>query len=163
MSWAKVKKINSDFDVPLDTLLNSKVLGTTYTNKTPTTSYGTTTDANWTTVVEVTGSGLAIVGFNGAILTARITVDGVVLDETPADTNFANTTTRVYGSTSLFPLNAIVENYGCIYNRNNDNANPNPPPIPLEANIGFETSFKFEIRRNTAGTTNVSGMAVVFA
>ena len=163
MSWAKVKKINSDFDVPLDTLLNSKVLGTTYTNKTPTTSYVTTTDANWTTVVDVTGNGMAIVGLRGEIASAKITVDGVTLDETPADTDFGSAATRVYGSTSLANIATIVENYGAIYSRNNDNTTPSPSPVPLESTVGFKTSFKFEVKRNTADTDNVTGMAVVFA
>ena len=148
MSWVKVKKINSDLSTPLDTLINNKSYGTNYTDKTPVATNVITTTADWTTVVEVSGRGRAIAAFSGAVVTVRITVDGVVLAETPADTSFVNTATRVYGSTSISNRAPIVENYGVIFDKNNDNTNPNPPPAQMGPWIGFKTSFKFEIRRN---------------
>jgi hypothetical protein len=164
MNWGQVKKINSDLSTPLNDLIDATEIGTRYTNKSPITTYVTTTDADWTTVIDVEGNGMSIVGFRGQILTARITVDNVVLHATPDNTNFLSSLIcRVYGAASLSNKSAIVENYGAIFNRNNDDINPNPSPIPLGAVIGFKSSFKFEIRRNTEASTNVTGMAVIIA
>ena len=160
MSWSITKKaINSDLSKPLNELIESESFD--WGKKTPTLTTMLTSDANLTTVIEVQGSGVAVVAIRSGSsstvnATAIITVDGVVLDNTtgniaifPDVSMYGTANTLASGAASAAP----VENWGRVAI---DKVFGHGSPW-----IGFKQSFKYEVKRETA--TNVQAGAVVIS
>lgn len=126
--------------------------------KSPTFARLVTAAAALQTVVDVTGSGVAVVGIcASATRQARavITVDGAVLEDY-ADAALAravNDGFRVYGSGGFnFPP---LGNWGVQWNSSTGGT---LLPTPL---IGFRTSFRYQISTSSGG--DIIGVAVVIA
>ena len=153
------KAINSDLSKPLNELIESESFD--WGKKTPTLTTMSTTNTNLTTVIEVQGSGVAVVAIrssssNAVDATARITVDGVVIDNTTGNiarnidvSMYGTANTLAAGSSSAAP----VGNWGRV---SIDNVFGHG-----SAWIGFKQSFKYEVKRETS--TNVQAGAVVIS
>ena len=167
MRWTEAKKINSDLSQPLNDLIDSKNYGTNFELKTPTCFELTTSADGWTEVINVTGSGVACVGIvkgdaslGNVFAGVRITVDGVVIDTTE-DASLGRRHLNggyVYGLVNQSSVK--IDNWGeSSFYASNASTNP----LAHHPKIGFETSFKYEIRREESTTENVTGTGVVIS